>query len=189
MFKSYLQGTYLLVTKTGENVQKWTRIFSSRRWVILVARTRRKKREENTVSTFGHFRLWTSFESSPVSVKGRIFTLSGRVFLSNNFWISTKFQFMPAPDSDTSVPREDFNFGFVLSVNLTGQKILIFLIDIISEKLRFPLFNFRKNWTVYFLSLFLREALEQNRNVLFWTFFSYFHSQESDQTSFFVRKF
>ena len=28
-----------------------------------------KKREENSVSTFGRFRLWTSFESSPVSVK------------------------------------------------------------------------------------------------------------------------
>ena len=27
-----------------------------------------KKREENIVSTFGRFRLWTSFESSPVSV-------------------------------------------------------------------------------------------------------------------------
>ena len=26
-----------------------------------------KKREENSVSTFGRFRLWTSFESSPVS--------------------------------------------------------------------------------------------------------------------------
>ena len=28
-----------------------------------------EKREENSVSTFGCFRLWTSFESSPVSVK------------------------------------------------------------------------------------------------------------------------
>ena len=28
-----------------------------------------EKREEKSVSTFGHFRLWTSFESSPVSVK------------------------------------------------------------------------------------------------------------------------
>ena len=28
-----------------------------------------EKREENSVSTFGSFRLWTSFESSPVSVK------------------------------------------------------------------------------------------------------------------------
>ena len=56
-------------TDTGENVQKWTRVFSTRRWVILVARTRRKKRVENSVSTFGRFHLWTSFESSPVSVK------------------------------------------------------------------------------------------------------------------------
>ena len=28
-----------------------------------------EKKEENSVSTFGRFRLWTSFESSPVSVK------------------------------------------------------------------------------------------------------------------------
>ena len=35
------------LTDTAENVQKWTRVFSTRRWVILVARTRRKK-EENT---------------------------------------------------------------------------------------------------------------------------------------------
>ena len=56
------------LTDTGDNVQKWTRVFSTRRWVILVARTRRKQREENSVSTFGRFRLWTSFESSPLSV-------------------------------------------------------------------------------------------------------------------------
>ena len=31
-----------------------------------------KKREENSVSTFGRFRLWTSFESSPVSVKAEL---------------------------------------------------------------------------------------------------------------------
>ena len=30
-----------------------------------------EKREENSVSTFGRFRLWTSFESSPVSVKSK----------------------------------------------------------------------------------------------------------------------
>ena len=57
------------LTDTGKNVQKWTRVFSTPRLVILVARTRRKKREEKSVSTFGRFRLWTSFESSPVSVK------------------------------------------------------------------------------------------------------------------------
>ena len=59
---------YVKLTDTGENVQKWTRVFSTRRRVILVARTRRKKREENSVSTFGRFRLWTSFESQHVSV-------------------------------------------------------------------------------------------------------------------------
>ena len=31
-------------------------------------RTRRKKREENSVSFFGRFRLWRSFAFSPVSV-------------------------------------------------------------------------------------------------------------------------
>ena len=31
-----------------------------------------EKREETGVSTFGRFRLWTSFESSPVSVKGAL---------------------------------------------------------------------------------------------------------------------
>ena len=31
-----------------------------------------KKREENSVSTFGRFRLWTSFESSPVSVNDQV---------------------------------------------------------------------------------------------------------------------
>ena len=62
---------FLYLTDTGENVQKWTRGFSTRRWVILVARKRRKrrkKREENSMSTFERFRLWTSFESPPVSV-------------------------------------------------------------------------------------------------------------------------
>ena len=32
-----------------------------------------EKREENSVSTFGRFRLWKSFESSPVSVNFNIF--------------------------------------------------------------------------------------------------------------------
>ena len=42
-----------------------------------------EKREKNSVSTFGRFRLWTSFESSPVSVKfstGSI--LSAKIFIS-----------------------------------------------------------------------------------------------------------
>ena len=34
------------LTDTGENVQKWTRVFSTRRWVIHVARARRKKRRK-----------------------------------------------------------------------------------------------------------------------------------------------
>ena len=55
---------------TGENVQKWT-IFDS-----ALSHTRRsdvsEKREENSVSTFGLFRLWTSFKSSPVLVKAKV---------------------------------------------------------------------------------------------------------------------
>ena len=34
-----------------------------------------EKREENSVSTFGRFRLWTSFESSLVSVNNWLFSL------------------------------------------------------------------------------------------------------------------
>ena len=30
--------TFFKLTDRGENVQKWTRVFSSRRWVILVDR-------------------------------------------------------------------------------------------------------------------------------------------------------
>ena len=36
----------MFLTDTGENVQKWTRVLSTRRWVILVARTRRKKEKK-----------------------------------------------------------------------------------------------------------------------------------------------
>ena len=32
-----------------------------------------EKKEENSVSTFGRFRMWTSFESSPVSVNNKIY--------------------------------------------------------------------------------------------------------------------
>ena len=35
-----------------------------------------EKREEYSVSTFGRFRLWTSFESSPVSVKAFYFRMA-----------------------------------------------------------------------------------------------------------------
>ena len=61
----------LSTTGFGQNSgnNRRTQVFSTRRRVILVARTRRKKGEENSVSTFGRFRLCKSFESSPVSVK------------------------------------------------------------------------------------------------------------------------
>ena len=49
-------------------------VVPSRYRVILVARTRPKKREEKSVSTFGRFLMWTSFESSPVSVKVELFS-------------------------------------------------------------------------------------------------------------------
>ena len=41
-FPKYLNS----LANTGENVQKWTRVFSTRRWVILVTRMRRKKRRK-----------------------------------------------------------------------------------------------------------------------------------------------
>ena len=80
---SEVSFTYLLfnLTDTGDNVQKCTRVFSTRRWAILVVRTRRKKREENIVSTFGRFRLWTSLERSPVSVNALFLLLISRFFL------------------------------------------------------------------------------------------------------------
>ena len=34
------------LTDTGENIQKWTRVFSTRCWVILVAQTRTKKEKK-----------------------------------------------------------------------------------------------------------------------------------------------
>ena len=56
------------LTDTGENVQKWTRVFRlGAESYSSLGRVGKKK--ENSVSTFGLFRLWTSFESSPVSVK------------------------------------------------------------------------------------------------------------------------
>ena len=51
-----------------DTCEKWTRVFSTRRWVILVARARRKKKRRKSVSTFDRFRLWTTFASSLVSV-------------------------------------------------------------------------------------------------------------------------
>ena len=46
----WIDSLILFSTDTGENVQKWTRVFSIRRWVILVARTRQKKQENNVVA-------------------------------------------------------------------------------------------------------------------------------------------
>ena len=43
-----VQALWQTWTDTGENVQKWTQVFSTRRWVILVARTRRKKEKKIT---------------------------------------------------------------------------------------------------------------------------------------------
>ena len=44
--------TLFALTDTGEFAPKWTLVFSTRRWVILVAR-RRLKKEENTRVYFG----------------------------------------------------------------------------------------------------------------------------------------
>ena len=64
------------LTDTGDYVQKWTRIFSTRRWDIFVARTLRKKEKKIFASNFGQIRLWTSFESSPVSVNQKFYDLN-----------------------------------------------------------------------------------------------------------------
>ena len=40
------------------------------------------KKEENSVSTFGRFRLWTSFESSPVSAVSKIYLRVARNYLN-----------------------------------------------------------------------------------------------------------
>ena len=50
-FKNY--STTL--TDTGENVEKWTRVFSTRSWVILVALTRRKTVKKITWPLLGVF--------------------------------------------------------------------------------------------------------------------------------------
>ena len=61
---------------------------------LALSHTRRsdaaKKREENSVSTFGRFPLWTSFESSPVSVKIKKWII---IIIISNFVIS---QFIPS---------------------------------------------------------------------------------------------
>ena len=45
IWKLYQPETMSLID-TGKNVQKWTQVFSTRRWVKLVARTRRKKEKK-----------------------------------------------------------------------------------------------------------------------------------------------
>ena len=53
-----------------------------------------EKREEKSVSTFGRFRLWTSFESSPVSdnVLSSLFDLEwGKIFSKEPFIQSKSF--------------------------------------------------------------------------------------------------
>ena len=41
-----------------------------------------EKKEENSVSTFGRFRLWTSFESSPVSVNNETVIIFSKIVFS-----------------------------------------------------------------------------------------------------------
>ena len=66
MLFSNMKRSFL--TDTGENVQKWTRVFSTRRRASYSPLGGvGKKRKEKSVSTFGHFRLWTSFESISVN--------------------------------------------------------------------------------------------------------------------------
>ena len=52
-----------ILTDTGENFQKWTRVFSTRRWVISVARTSRKKEKKITrplLDGFAWGQVWSS---------------------------------------------------------------------------------------------------------------------------------
>ena len=114
----------VVLTDTGENVQKWTRVFSTRRWVILVARTRRKKREENSVSTFGRFRLCTSFESSPVSVK-KFWNRTRDIYFPENFRLC-----LMRYDSLSS----RFNFGTNLSFLMRDLKFMLKNIELWSQQ-------------------------------------------------------
>ena len=54
-----------------------------------------KKREENSVSTFGRFRLWTSFESLPVSVNAsfevNLISNESMAYIGINNWINRTF--------------------------------------------------------------------------------------------------
>ena len=62
-----------ILNDPGEFAPKWTRVFTTRRWVILVARTRRKKIEENTDVHFS--------ANSPVD-KFRVLACIGKATLS-----------------------------------------------------------------------------------------------------------
>ena len=71
---------------------------------------------------------------------------------------------MPTPDSDTSVPREDFNFGLVLSVNLTGQKILIFFDWYNIGKVAISVVQFSQKLNgLFFLLIFTRSAWAESK--------------------------
>ena len=76
MFQELMWKTFGDITRYRRKRPKVdASIFDSALTVILVARSpslgRVRKREENSASTFGRFRLWTSFDSSPVSVKAK----------------------------------------------------------------------------------------------------------------------
>ena len=96
--KPFRMGKKSLLTDTGENVQKWTRIFSTRR------SDASEKREENSASTFGQIRLWTSFESSPVSVK-------------TSFWWAffSNLKSLKDASEDTEIVRTSRNMSSITS--------------------------------------------------------------------------
>ena len=79
----------LTSTDTGGNVQKWTRLFSTRRWVVLVARTRRKEEKKILTSALGQIRLYRLTILMNVCVSNKDFKPRLNFFSQGSFlWTS-----------------------------------------------------------------------------------------------------
>ena len=66
-----------------------------------------EKRQENSVSTFGRFRLWTCFESSPVPVK-IILRPKSQFELKTIFGPKSKFELKIISDHSCQISNLDF---------------------------------------------------------------------------------
>ena len=75
-----------------------------------------EKREENSVSTFGHFRLLTSFESSPVSVMD-IFMRKNRKFVNIMFYFKCSSVLILNPEIIIGVAYLVFQNSKILQKN------------------------------------------------------------------------